>query len=80
MVAIFIGDDKDPRTCGFGLRTGQSYGVMLYKAPFFVKVMYRAQIVALVNGHHVPYGSVKAFEQNWRVIQGEKVIHSKISK
>lgn len=75
MIAMFIGDECDERTMKMGIRTGQSYGVCLYKAAYILRKCKNAELVALVKGHYIPYESLKAFERNWRVIEGKKVIN-----
>ncbi len=73
---MFIGSDRDARTIQYGLKTGQSYGVTLRRGCWLVRMLYGAQLVANVNGHNIPYQSINAFTNNWKVIAGEKIIHN----
>lgn len=71
MRARFIGDDNDPWTLQHRIIKDGEYNIRLEHAGLIQRLFTRARIILWVQvhgmWHSVPYGSMKAFEANWRV-------------
>jgi hypothetical protein len=71
MRARFIGDDSAPWTLQHRIIKDEEYNIGLEHAGLIQRFFTRARIILLVQvrgmWHSVPYGSMKAFEANWRV-------------
>lgn len=71
MRARFIGDEEDVLAKLHGLARGGEYNISLIRTNLFSRIILRWSFLAVISvcgrKFSCPYGSMKAFEANWKV-------------